>query len=455
MRIKHILWVLILLIGIFVSGGTNDVLCQTEKNAEMTEAVAESAPKPENEISVIKTTKIGEAGKKMSRSIDELGQKASAHIGSWIDIKVFADITWLKLIVCLILVFCVIVVERILRWILNVQARRYTKEDEAISWKSSLLTALGKPLSLFIWAYGIYWAVSPLLDHFQTPAGDNLVDLVAQRAADIAGAFAIIWFIYRLISIVDIQLKKWAAATDSTIDDVLAPLVGKSLRVFIVLIGSIVMIQNLTGIRIGPLLASLGIGGLAVALAAREPIANFFGTLTILFDKPFQVGERIVVGNHDGVVESVGFRSSRIRTLTGHLVAIPNEKLVNSNVENIGRRPHIRWLTNITITYDTPPEKVEKAVQVIREILDNHEGMKDDFPPRVFFNGFNDSSLNITVLAWYHPPDYWAYQGWLQKTCLEIMQKFEAEGIEFAFPTHTVYVANDQKRQLKLQMLQG
>jgi MscS family membrane protein len=220
-------------------------------------------------------------------------------------------------------------------------------------------------------------------------------------------------------------------------------------------LGGIILIQNLTGVRIGPLLASLGIGGLAVALAAREPIANFFGTLTILFDKPFQVGERILCDKFDGVVESVGFRSSRIRTLTGHLVSVPNEKLVNSNVENISQRPHIRWLTNIGITYDTPPEKAEKAVQIIREILHNHEGMKDDFPPRVFFNGFNDWSLNILVVAWYHPPDYWAYQGWLQKTCLQIMHKFKAEEIEFAFPTHTVYVANDDTQQLELQMLEG
>jgi MscS family membrane protein len=206
-------------------------------------------------------------------------------------------------------------------------------------------------------------------------------------------------------------------------------------------------------VKLGPLLASLGVGGLAVALAAREPIANFFGTLTILFDKPFQVGERIVVENYDGIVESVGFRSSRIRTLTGHVVSIPNEKLVNSNVENIGRRPHIRWLTNIGITYDTPPEKAAKAVEIIQRILENHEGMKEDFPPRVFFNGFNDWSLNILVLAWYHPPDYWPYQAWLQRTCLEIMRQFKTEGIDFAFPSQTVYVANDEKRQIKLQTL--
>ncbi|MGD8757080.1 MAG: mechanosensitive ion channel, partial [Desulfobacterales bacterium] len=151
----------------------------------------------------------------------------------------------------------------------------------------------------------------------------------------------------------------------------------------------------------------------------------------------------------------VGFRSTRIRTLTGHLVTIPNEKVVSTGVENIGKRPHIRWLTNITITYDTPPDKVEKAVAIIKEILDDHEGLHPDFPPRVYFNGFNDWSLNILVVVWYHPADYWAMQEWQQRTCLEILRRFNAEGIEFAFPSRTLYLANDDKRQLKLKMLAG
>jgi MscS family membrane protein len=194
------------------------------------------------------------------------------------------------------------------------------------------------------------------------------------------------------------------------------------------------------------------VGGLAVALAAKDSIANFFGTLTILFDKPFQVGERIVIDSYDGVVESVGFRSSRIRTLTGHLVTIPNEKLVNSTVENIGKRPHIRWLTNIGITYDTPPEKVEEAVTILETILTDHEGLDPAYPPRVFFNGFNDWSLNIMVLMWYHPADYWAFQVFLQKACLEILRRFREAGIDFAFPSRTVYAAGDDKRILKMML---
>ncbi|MBW2555591.1 MAG: mechanosensitive ion channel family protein [Deltaproteobacteria bacterium] len=329
------------------------------------------------------------------------------------------------------------------------------EDGETLSWRQSFLQALSKPLSLFIWSYGIYGALSPLYVHFLAAYGSNLVHSVAQKAADIGGIIALFWFFLLLIGILDIYLKKWAVTTESTLDDMLVPIVGKTLRLFIVVIGGIIVVQNLTGLKIGPLLASLGIGGLAVALAAKDSIANFFGTITILFDKPFQVGQRITIDRYDGIVENVGFRSTRIRTLTGHLVTIPNEKLVNSSLENIGERPYIRWLTNIGITYDTPPDKVEKAVQILEKTLENHEGMKDDFPPRVFFNGFNDWSLNILVIAWYHPPDYWAFQAWLQKTCLQLLREFEAEDIDFAFPSRTLYMANDDKRQLKLMMLRG
>ena len=395
---------------------------------------------------------VDQAGEKVGQKIDDFTKQAASRIGNWIDAEVFAGITWVKLILSLFLLFAVLLIERVMRLAIE---RKRKKVKEEIKVKHLILEATAKPLSMFIWIYGIYIALTPLFVHFRQPDGTNLIQTVAQKAADLGVAVALIWFIFKLVSLVDFRLKKWAGATDSTIDDVLAPLVGKTLRIFIVIIGGILIIQNLTGVKIGPLLASLGIGGIAVALAAKDSIANFFGTLTILFDKPFQIGERIMIDKYDGVVENVGFRSTRIRTLTGHLVTIPNDKIVNSGLENVGKRPHIRWLTNITITYDTLPGKVEKAVLIIKEALDNHEGMQPDFPPRIYFNGFNDWSLNILVVAWYHPADYWAMQEWQQRTCLEILRKFNDEGIDFAFPSRTVYLANDDERQLKLKMLEG
>ena len=434
-----------------------------ESNAEKVETATSTENKSNTELPSdlpakeipTQPTKVDLAGEKVGEEIDHLTQQASSRIGGWINAKVFAGITWLKLILCLLLLFVVLFIERIVRLTIDRKSRKTEEEKEVKKIKHLILEAVAKPLSMFIWAYGIYIVLTPLFVHFRKPDGTNLVHTVAQKAADLGVAIALVWFIFKLVSIVDFHLKKWAASTDSTIDDILAPIVGKTLRVFIVIIGGILVVQNLTGVKIGPLLASLGIGGIAVAFAAKDSIANFFGTLTILFDKPFQVGERIIIDNYDGVVEEVGFRSTRIRTLTGHLVTIPNDRIVNSGLENIGKRPHIRWLTNITITYDTPPNKVEKAVSIINEILDNHEGMHPDFPPRVYFNGFNDWSLNIMVIAWYHPGNYWDMQEWLQRTCLEILRRFNDEGIDFAFPSRTIYLANDDKRQLKLKMLEG
>ncbi len=412
-------------------------------------------PLPKEKVTPVQTEKIDEAAQKIGASIDRMSQKASRHLGKWVDVKVFYGISWLKLIVCAGLLFLVVLFERVVRALLRRRLLRLKAAGEKGGWLYLTLETLHKPFTLFIWVYGVYAALSPLFGHFQSPDGTNLVHTAASRAADVGGTIVLIWVIYRLVAVVDVRLKQWASTTESTIDDMLVPLVGKTLRIFVAAVGVIMVLQTVTGIDVGPLIASLGIGGLALALAAKESVANFFGTLTILFDKPFQVGERILVNGYDGIVESVGFRSIRLRTLTGHLVTVPNEKVVNSPIENVGQRPHIRWLTNITITYDTPPEKVERAVEIIRTILKDHEGMHPDFPPRVYFNGFNDWSLNIMVIAWYHPPNYWDYQGWLQKSCLAILRAFEEEGIEFAFPTRTLYLANDERRQLKLQMIQG
>ena len=306
-----------------------------------------------------KPGKVEKVGENIGFQIDRFTQKAESYLGGWVNRTVVAGITWLKLIVCLLLLFLIALIERIVRAMIERSKKAPPVEGETSGVKEHIVTALAKPLSLFIWVIGIVFAMTPIFVHFQRPDGSNLVQTAVQKAGDLGTAVAVIWFIFNLVSIVDTRLMKWAAKSESSIDDLLAPLVGKTLRVFILIIGSILVLQNLTGVEIGPLVASLGIGGLAVALAARDSIANFFGTLTILFDKPFQIGHRVVIDGNDGIVESVGFRSTRIRMLTGHLMTIPNEKIVNTFVENIGLRKKIRWLTNITITYDTPPGKVE------------------------------------------------------------------------------------------------
>jgi len=258
------------------------------------------------------------------------------------------------------------------------------------------------------------------------------------------------YFLYWLMDIPSIWLSRVAGKSETKLDDMLAPIVSKSLRVTVVILVLVQIAQILSDKPITSIIAGLGIGGLALALAAQDTVKNFFGSIVLFVDKPFEMGDRIVVDAEDGPVEAVGLRSTKIRTFDGHLVTIPNGALANKMIRNIGKRPYIRRVANITITYDTPPEKVERAEEIIKEILDNHEGMNPDFPPRVYFNEFNADSLNILVIYWYHPPDYWAYMDFTERFNKEVFRCFNEEGIEFAFPTQTVYLAGDKTRPITI-----
>ena len=269
--------------------------------------------------------------------------------------------------------------------------------------------------------------------------------------AKILLAIALTWAAIRLV---DLLLDLWAERLQKKGEEsaaVLVQPVRKIAKGLVVLFAAILWLDNI-GFNISALLAGLGVGGIAVALAAQDTLKNFFGSVMILLDKPYSIGQRVTVKGHDGVVEEIGLRSTRIRLLTGHQTTVPNDQMANVDIENIGRRPYIRRLTNITITYDTPPEQIERAVNIIETILDNHEGMKPDFPPRVYFNEFNSDSLNLLVLYWYHPPDYWNFLAFSQRVNLQIMREFKKEGIQFAFPTSTTYLTQDDDQPLHISL---
>jgi len=258
---------------------------------------------------------------------------------------------------------------------------------------------------------------------------------------------------YFLVELPSAWMIRRAGKTDSKMDDMLAPIVSKSLRATIVVLTVVQIAQILSGKEITSILAGLGIGGLAVALAAQDTIKNFFGSVVLLSDKPFEIGDRINVDGHDGPVESVGLRSTKIRTLDGHLVTIPNGELANKPLCNIAKRPYIRRLFNITITYDTPPEKVGEAKAILEDILKDHEGMHPEFPPRVYFDKFNDASLGFLCIYWYHPPAYWDFLAFSERVNLQILERFNAAGIDFAFPTQTLHLAGDPNRPLEIGLL--
>ena len=213
---------------------------------------------------------------------------------------------------------------------------------------------------------------------------------------------------------------------------------------------------NYLGIPVTTLIASAGVGGLAIALAAQDMLKNLFGTVMLLTDKPFRVGERIIFDKYDGVVKDIGLRSTRIRLLNGHEAAIPNDELARNDIENVGRRPHIRRIADIHIPLDTTQDKLQKAVEIVRAALQDHEGMEPDFPPRVFFLEFTKGAFVIRAMYWYHPANYWDYLAFSEKFNFQIFEEFTSEGIQFSLPMRVTHTSKEsQAAPLEISMREG
>jgi MscS family membrane protein len=250
---------------------------------------------------------------------------------------------------------------------------------------------------------------------------------------------------YVAIKFVDLVMGLWRQRVEATqeamLDMHLFPIISKTLKIFVVVVSVLVTSQNL-GMNVTGLLASLSIGGLAVGLAAQDTLSNLFGAIAIFADKPFRVGDRIQLDTIDGTVEVIGLRSTRVRNLDGFLVTIPNKNMASANIINVSKRPNIKTVMNIGVTYDTPSAQIERAMQMINEVYRPHPKTADLL---VSFNKFESSSLNILVVHWWNSTDYADYLAGFQKLNLELKRRFDAEGINFAFPSQTVYLRQDSQ----------
>ena len=248
---------------------------------------------------------------------------------------------------------------------------------------------------------------------------------------------------YVVLKLVDLLIGLWrqrmATTQDKVFADQLLPLLSKFGKVLIVIIAGLLTADNLN-IRIGSALAGLSIGGLALGLAAQDTVANLFGAVAIFLDKPFNLGDRIKILTVDGTVESIGLRSTRVRNLEGHHVTIPNKTMGNEIITNITRRPSIKTEMNFGLTYDTPAAKVQRATAILQEILGTHPRTGDLI---ISFNRFADSALNILVVHNWNGSDPKAHFADLQTLNLKIKERFDAEKIDFAFPSQTIYLKPD------------
>ena len=248
---------------------------------------------------------------------------------------------------------------------------------------------------------------------------------------------------YVALKIVDLLLGVWhekiVSPADRAFAEQLFPFISKVVKTALIIAAVLLTAENLNW-EIKSLLAGLSVGGLALGLAAQDTVANLFGAVAIFLDKPFYIGDRIKVEGVDGMVEAIGLRSTGVRSLDGHHVTIPNKLMGNAIITNVTRRPTIKTEMNLGLTYDTPAEKVKRATLLLEEIFRANPRTGDLL---ISFNKFADSALNLFVVHVWNGTDAKQHFAEMQELNLQIKARFDAEKIEFAFPTQTVHLKTD------------
>lgn len=268
-----------------------------------------------------------------------------------------------------------------------------------------------------------------------------------ERVLFIIFSLVAIWLGHKIVDLGTYYFTQQAERTDSKFDDIFIPLISKSAYLLVYVIGLVYVMHTLT-IDVTGIIAGLGIGGLAFAFAAKDTIANLFGSLMLVLDRPFDIGDYIVAGSIEGTVVEVGFRSTRVRTFYDSIVTISNGNLMNQSIDNKGKRRYRRLVTTLGLEYDTPPEKIEAFCEGIRQLILEHKWTrKDNF--HVYFTNFGASSLDVTMVVFWVTDDYAREQAEKHRLMIDILRLAKELDVSFAFPTQTVHVFNENKREIQ------
>lgn len=319
----------------------------------------------------------------------------------------------------------------------------FTKKTDLV-WDDVLVGAVKPPLSLGVVVIGVWLALKAL----PLPTEPLDIQALVHQSGRTAFLLLVMWLIIRLINALGKAMRLKAADPQHWLDTSLVPLIVLSLKTLIWITIFVVIAQNL-GYSVSGLVASLGIGGVAVALAAQDTLANLFGSIMIMIDKPFRVGDWIKSGEFEGTVEEIGFRSTKIRTFARTVQVVPNNKIANMMIENMDRRRdegiNVRRVkTTIGLEYKASADQMKSAVEAIREILRSSKRVDQNFF-LVNFTDFGDSSLDIFVYYFAATTDWEEYLNTRQEVNLEIMRKLEEMGLSIAFPTRTLYMEQPSK----------
>ncbi|MBC2606045.1 mechanosensitive ion channel family protein [Pelagicoccus albus] len=363
------------------------------------------------------------------QTFSDLRQEAIEELSQLTDLDLGGN-SGLRLVTFFVFLLATFVVRKI---ILGIYNRWFLAFARRTSWTfdDKLIPAMTGPLGAMVYVVGFFISLSVL-------SLTDGVDVVLLRIFQASTMTVLFWGLLRAVDVMAEVLVDVTKERDMGVYHFI-PLIKKTARVFLIVIAAVLVVQNL-GYSVGSLLAGMGIGGLAIALAAQESLANFFGSVSIVADRPFKVGDWIQVGSKvDGDVEEIGLRSTKVRTWSKSLMTIPNKVLANEMIENWSRMPKRRVKQYIGVTYSTSPENMEGLVEDIRLLLREDEGVNQEFI-LVNFTDFGESALQILVYYFTSTTAWLAHMDIRQRINLKIMKAVERRGSSIAFPTRTVHL---------------
>jgi len=326
---------------------------------------------------------------------------------------------------------------KVVYWVFSKIIKAFTKKTKT-KLDDIIVDLIEEPIVFMLIASGIWFALTLLnLPNAFSSAIDNSLHIIL--------AILIGWLLVRLFeAFYESILLPWAQKTENDLDDQLMPILRKGIRLVIWVMAIVIGLNN-AGYNVGAILAGLGIGGLALAMAAKDTVSNIFGGFTIFADQPFRINDRVKIKGYDGTIIEIGVRSTRLRTLEGRVVTIPNSAFTDAPVENVSQEPSRKISLNLGLTYDTSASDIEMAIETLREIIQTNNNTEEKII--LSFNAFGDFALNIMCI-------YYIKKGGnisevQTQINLEILRQFNAKNLEFAFPTQTIYTLEGQQNQDK------
>lgn len=332
------------------------------------------------------------------------------------------------IILTAIVIILAVTIGKVVYWLTKTIVPKFTAKTKS-KIDDIIIDMLEEPLVFALVLVGIYMGLKILTF---PESWDSIIEQ-GYKALIIVN---VIWFIARFLdSFIEHYLLPLTQKSDTDLDDQLLPIVRSLNKILVWSIGILFLLSNF-GINVTSLVAGLGIGGLAIAFAVKDMLSHFFGGITVLTDKPFKVGQRVRMAGFDGNIKEIGIRSTKMTTLDGTELVIPNGTVANEIIENVSREAARKIKMIIGLEYDTSVAKLQKAKKIISDIIKKNKSTQDE--SRVFFTEFADSSLNITVMYWIIDQD--RIFDAQDEINIEIKKQFEKAKIEMAFPTQTIHL---------------